>query len=123
MCGIKTRRRNDPAELYMFKHGQSFVAGRGAPSFVDIRPDTMNIDETKIEAAISGADESDLQWCIMPALACEMDTIMDIAAPLQPDGGRECRAGGHEYIQGKALGTNWRFRLALGGFYIIFFIN
>lgn len=52
---------------------------RGAKAvFVDIRPDTMNIDETKIEAAITERTRA-----IVPVhyagVSCEMDTIMDIA--------------------------------------------
>ena len=52
---------------------------RGAKAvFVDIRPDTMNIDETKIEAAVTGKTKA-----IVPVhyagVSCEMDTIMDIA--------------------------------------------
>lgn len=47
--------------------------------FVDIRPDTMNIDETKIEDAITERTR-----VIVPVhyagVACEMDTIMSIAA-------------------------------------------
>ncbi len=46
--------------------------------FVDIRPDTMNLDEGKIEQAIT-----DRTRVIVPVhyagVACEMDTIMDIA--------------------------------------------
>ena len=46
--------------------------------FVDIRPDTMNIDETKIEAAIT--DKTKVIVAMHYAgVACEMDTIMDIA--------------------------------------------
>ena len=46
--------------------------------FVDIRPDTMNIDETKIEAAIT--DKTKVIVAMHYAgIACEMDTIMDIA--------------------------------------------
>lgn len=46
--------------------------------FVDIRPDTMNIDETKIEAAIT--DRTKVIVAVHYAgVACEMDTIMDIA--------------------------------------------
>ncbi len=53
---------------------------RGAKAvFVDIRPDTMNIDETKIEEAVT-----DKTRAIVPVhyagVACEMDEIMDIAA-------------------------------------------
>lgn len=46
--------------------------------FVDIRPDTMNIDETKIEAAIT---ERTRVITVMhyAGVACEMDTIMEIA--------------------------------------------
>jgi dTDP-4-amino-4,6-dideoxygalactose transaminase len=53
---------------------------RGAtPVFVDIRPDTLNIDESKIEAAITPRTKA-----IVPVhyagVGCEMDAIMDIAA-------------------------------------------
>ena len=56
----------------------AFVLRGAKPVFVDIRPDTMNIDETKIEVAIT-----DRTRAIVPVhyagVACEMDTIMDIA--------------------------------------------
>lgn len=46
--------------------------------FTDIRPDTMNIDETKIEAAVT---ERTKVICVVhyAGVACEMDTIMAIA--------------------------------------------
>lgn len=57
----------------------AFVLRGAVPVFVDIRPDTMNIDEKLIEAAIT-----DKTRAIVPVhyagVACEMDTIMDIAA-------------------------------------------
>ena len=46
--------------------------------FVDIRPDTMNIDEMKIEAAITDKTRAILAMHYA-GVACEMDTIMDIA--------------------------------------------
>lgn len=56
----------------------SFVLRGGIPVFVDIRPDTLNIDETLIEAAITSRTKA-----IVPVhyagVACEMDSIMDIA--------------------------------------------
>lgn len=56
----------------------AFVQRGATIVFVDIRPDTMNIDEKKIEAAIT-----DKTKVIVPVhyagVACEMDTIMDIA--------------------------------------------
>jgi len=56
----------------------AFVLRGAKVVFVDIRPDTMNIDETKIEEAITIKTK-----VIVPVhyagVACEMDTIMDIA--------------------------------------------
>ena len=56
----------------------AFVLRGGVPVFVDIRPDTLNIDEKLIEAAISPRTKA-----IVPVhyagVACEMDAIMDIA--------------------------------------------
>ena len=46
--------------------------------FVDIRPDTMNIDETKIEAAITSRTRA-IVVMHYAGVACEMDTIMAIA--------------------------------------------
>lgn len=56
----------------------AFIRRGMVPVFVDIRPDTMNLDETKIEAAIT-----DRTVAIVPmhyaGVACEMDTILAIA--------------------------------------------
>jgi len=56
----------------------AFVLRGGVPVFVDIRPDTLNIDETKIEEAITPKTKA-----IVPVhyagVGCEMDKIMDIA--------------------------------------------
>jgi dTDP-4-amino-4,6-dideoxygalactose transaminase len=56
----------------------AFVLRGGVPVFVDIRPDTLNIDESLIEAAITPRTKA-----IVPVhyagVACEMDTIMEIA--------------------------------------------
>ncbi len=56
----------------------AFVLRGAKPVFVDIRPDTLNIDETRIEEAITERTRA-----IVPVhyagVACEMDTIMEIA--------------------------------------------
>ena len=56
----------------------AFVLRGGVPVFVDIRPDTLNIDETLIEAAITPRTKA-----IVPVhyagVACEMETIMSLA--------------------------------------------
>ena len=61
---------------YTFVSTANAFALRGAvPVFVDIRADTLNIDETLIEAAITARTK-----VIVPVhyagVACEMDTIM-----------------------------------------------
>jgi dTDP-4-amino-4,6-dideoxygalactose transaminase len=57
----------------------AFVLRGGVPVFVDIRPDTLNIDESRIAAAITSRTRA-----IVPVhysgVACEMDAIMAIAA-------------------------------------------
>ena len=56
----------------------AFVLRGGVPRFVDIRPDTMNIDERQIEEAITPKTK-----VIVPVhyagVGCDMDVIMDIA--------------------------------------------
>jgi dTDP-4-amino-4,6-dideoxygalactose transaminase len=57
----------------------AFVLRGAVPVFVDVRPDTLNLDESLLEAAIT-----DRTRVIVPVhyagVACEMDTIMDVAA-------------------------------------------
>lgn len=56
----------------------AFVLQGAVPVFVDIRSDTLNIDETRIEEAITTKTKA--ICCVHYAgVACEMDTIMDIA--------------------------------------------
>lgn len=64
---------------FTFVSTANAFALRGAtPVFVDIRPDTLNIDETKIEEAISPRTKA-----IVPVhyagVGCDMDAIMEIA--------------------------------------------
>lgn len=56
----------------------AFVLRGALPVFVDIREDTLNLDERLIEAAITPRTKA---ICVVhyAGVACEMDTIMDIA--------------------------------------------
>ena len=56
----------------------AFVLRGGVPVFVDIRPDTLNIDETRIEAAITPRTKA-IMVVHYAGVGCEMDTIMAIA--------------------------------------------
>jgi len=56
----------------------AFVLRGAVPVFVDIRPDTLNIDETKIEEAITEKTKA-IIVVHYAGVGCEMDTIMEIA--------------------------------------------
>ncbi|MBQ7920122.1 MAG: dTDP-4-amino-4,6-dideoxygalactose transaminase [Lachnospiraceae bacterium] len=82
----------------------AFVLRGAVPVFVDIRPDTMNIDEKLIEAAITEKTKA-----IVPVhyagVACEMDTIMDIAERYHLVVIEDAAQGVMSTYKGKALGT------------------
>lgn len=86
----------------------AFVLRGAKIVFVDIRPDTMNIDETKIEQAIT-----DKTKVIVPVhyagVACEMDTIMDIAKKYNLFVVEDAAQGMMSTYKGKALGTIGHF--------------
>ena len=64
---------------FTFVTTASAVALRGAvPVFVDIRPDTLNIDEKLIEAAITPKTKA-ISVVHYAGVACEMETILSIA--------------------------------------------
>lgn len=56
----------------------AFVLRGATPVFVDIRPDTLNLDEKLIEAAITPRTKA-IAVVHYAGVGCEMDTIMDIA--------------------------------------------
>ncbi len=72
--------------------------------FVDIRKDTMNIDETKIEAAITDKTKA-IIVVHYAGVACEMDTVMDIAKRHNLKVIEDAAQGVNSYYKGKALGT------------------
>ena len=82
----------------------AFVLRGAIPVFVDIRPDTMNIDETLIEDAITEKTRA-----IVPVhyagVGCEMDTIMDIAKRHNLKVVEDAAQGIMATYKGKALGT------------------
>ena len=82
----------------------AFVLRGGVPVFVDIREDTLNLDERLIEAAITPRTR-----VIVPVhyagVACEMDTIMDIAKRHNLKVVEDAAQGVLASYKGKALGT------------------
>ena len=82
----------------------AFVLRGATIVFVDIRPDTLNIDETLIEAAITEKTKA-----IVPVhyagVACEMDTIMALAEKHGLYVVEDAAQGVMSTYKGKALGT------------------
>jgi dTDP-4-amino-4,6-dideoxygalactose transaminase len=56
----------------------AFVLRGAVPRFVDVRPDTLNLDERQLEAAITSRTRA-IVVVHYAGVACEMDTIMGIA--------------------------------------------
>ena len=78
---------------------------RGAKAvFVDIRPDTMNIDETLIEDAITERTKA-IAPVHYAGVGCEMDTIMEIANRYHLTVVEDAAQGIMASYKGKALGT------------------
>lgn len=103
LCGIEP---GDEVILPSFTFSSTataFVLAGAKLVFVDVRPDTMNIDETKIEAAITGKTRA---ICVMhyAGVACEMDTIMDIAARHGLKVVEDAAQGVMSTYKGRALG-------------------
>ena len=82
----------------------AFVMRGAIPVFVDIRPDTMNIDEQLIEGAITNKTKA-----IVPVhyagVGCEMDIIMDIARRHNLMVIEDAAQGVASSYKGSALGT------------------
>lgn len=82
----------------------SFVMVGAKLVFVDIRPDTMNIDENKIEAAIT--DKTKVICVVHYAgVSCEMDKIMKIAKRYNLKVVEDAAQGVMSSYKGRALGT------------------
>ena len=82
----------------------SAVLGGAKLVFVDIRPDTMNIDEKKIECAITEKTKA-IIVVHYAGVACEMDTIMEIAQKYNLIVIEDAAQGVMSTYKGKTLGT------------------
>ena len=90
---------------YTFVSTSNAFVLRGAKIiFIDVRPDTMNMDESKIEAAITNKTK-----VIVPVhyagVGCDMKTIMDIADRYNLFVVEDAAQGMMATYEGKALGT------------------
>ena len=82
----------------------AFVLRGATVVFVDIRPDTMNIDETKIEAAITPKTKA-IVVVHYAGVACEMDSIMAFADRHRLWVVEDAAQAVMAYYKGRALGS------------------
>ena len=104
LCGLEPGDEVILPSFTFSSTANAFVLAGAKLVFVDVRPDTMNIDETKIEAAITPRTR-----VIVPVhyagVACEMDTIMAIAQKHNLKVVEDAAQGVMASYHGKALGT------------------
>ena len=82
----------------------AFVREGAKPVFVDIRPDTLNIDENLIESAIT---ERTKAICVVhyAGVSCEMDKIMEVARKHDLLVVEDAAQGVNAFYKGQALGS------------------
>lgn len=104
LCDIKPGDEVIMPSFTFVSTADAFVLRGAKVVFVDIRPDTMNIDENLIEAAITEKTKA-----IVPVhyagVACEMDKIMAIAKKYNLIVIEDAAQGIMSSYKGKALGT------------------
>ena len=90
---------------YTFSSTATSIIMFGAtPVFVDVRPDTMNIDENKIENAITNKTKA-IMVMHYAGVACEMDKIMEIAHKYNLVVIEDAAQGVNALYKNKYLGT------------------
>ena len=82
----------------------AFVLKGAVPVFVDIRPDTMNLDEMLLEDAITDKTRA-IAAVHYAGVSCEMDTILEIAGRHHLTVVEDAAQGVMSSYKGRALGT------------------
>lgn len=104
MCGFEPGDEVILPSFTFSSTANAFVLAGAKLVFVDVRPDTMNMDEKLIEAAITDRTRA---VCAMhyAGVACEMDTIMDIARRHNLLVVEDAAQGVMSSYKGRTLGT------------------
>lgn len=104
LCDIKEGDEVIMPSYTFVSTADAFVLRGAVPVFVDVRPDTMNIDENLIEAAITERTKA-----IVPVhyagVSCEMDKIMELAEKYNLVVIEDAAQGIMSTYKGQALGT------------------
>jgi dTDP-4-amino-4,6-dideoxygalactose transaminase len=108
LCGLEPGDEVIVPSFTFVSTANAFVRLGARPRFVDIRPDTLNVNEELIEAAITPRTKA-----IFPVhyagVGCEMDRIMAIAEKHHLLVVEDAAQGVHSYYKGHALGSIGHF--------------
>ncbi len=104
LCGLKAGDEVLVPSFTFSSTATAIVLTGATPVFIDVRPDTMNIDETKLEEAITDRTRA-IMAVHYAGVACEMDTIMDIAARHNLKVIEDAAQGVMSTYKGRPLGT------------------
>ena len=104
LCGLKACDEVLVPSFTFSSTATAIVLTGATPVFIDVRPDTMNIDETKLEEAITDKTRA-IMAVHYAGVACEMDTIMDIAARHNLKVIEDAAQGVMSTYKGRPLGT------------------
>lgn len=104
LCDIKAGDEVIMPSFTFCSTADAFVQRGARIVFVDVRKDTLNIDEAKIERAITNKTKA---ICVVhyAGVACEMDTIMDIAMRHNLKVVEDAAQAVCSFYKGKPLGT------------------
>ena len=104
LCNVKAGDEVILPSFTFVSTADAFVQRGAKMVYVDVRPDTMNIDETKIQAAITNKTTC---ICVVhyAGVACEMDAIMDIARRYGLKVVEDAAQGVMSTYKGRPLGT------------------
>ncbi len=104
LCDIKAGDEVIMPSYTFVSTADAFVLRGAKVVFVDIRPDTMNIDERLIEAAITERTRA-IVIVHYAGVGCEMDSIMEIARRFNLKVVEDAAQGIMSTYKGKSLGT------------------
>lgn len=104
LCGVQPGDEVIMPSFTFCSTADAFVQRGAKIVFVDVRPDTMNIDEKLIERAVTPRTKV---ICVVhyAGIACEMDTIMDIAGRHGLKVVEDAAQGVMSSYKGRPLGT------------------
>ncbi len=104
LCGLESGDEVIVPSYTFVSTANSVVRAGASPVFVDIRPDTLNIDDARIEQALTPRTKAIIA-VHYAGVGCEMDRIMEIADNYNLVVIEDAAQGVNSFYRGRALGS------------------